>query len=63
MDRTTADGKASAVHFLHFAFNTELINKFKDFNKTVQIGIDHDSYGHLTIVSDEIRNSLAKEFI
>ena len=63
VDRTTADGKASAVHFLHFKFNDELIEAFKDKNNTVQIGIDHESYGHLSIVSDRAREELAKDFI
>ena len=62
IDRTTADGKASAVHFLHFLFTDELINKFKDYTNLIQIGIDHDYYGHLTIVSNEIRKSLSAEF-
>jgi len=62
LDRTTADGKASAVHFLHFSFTEELIKEFKDNINSIQIGIDHDYYGHLTIVSDEIRKSLSTEF-
>ena len=62
LDRTTADGKASAVHFLHFSFTEELIKEFKDNTNSIQIGIDHDYYGHLTIVSDEIRKSLSTEF-
>ena len=63
LDRTTADGKASAVHFLHFPFNDELIKKFKDINNIIKIGIDHSAYGHLAIVSDDTRTSLVKEFI
>ena len=62
IDRTTSDGKASAVHFLHFKFTDDLINKFKDNKNNVQIGINHESYGHLAIVSDEIRKSLVLEF-
>lgn len=62
LDRTTADGKSSAVHFLHFKFTDELVEKFKDLKNSVQLGIDHSSYGHLTIVSDKIRSSLASEF-
>jgi len=62
IDRTTADGKTSAVHFLHFKFTNELIEGFKNHKNLIQIGIEHDSYGHLTIVSDEIRKSLVEEF-
>jgi len=63
IDRTTAEGKASAVHFLHFKFTDDLIAAFKDKDNIVQIGIDHDDYGHLSIVSDKVREKLVKEFI
>ena len=63
IDRTTAEGKASAVHFLHFKFTDDLIAAFKDKDNIVQIGIDHDDYGHLSIVSDKVREELVKEFI
>ena len=33
LDRTTADGKASAVHFLHFTFDDNQIEKFKNSRK------------------------------
>ena len=62
VDRTTAAGKASAVHFLHFKFTTHLVEAFKDKNNIIQIGIEHDAYGHLSIISDKVREELAKEF-
>ena len=62
VDRTTAAGKASAVHFLHFKFTVNLVEAFKDKNNIIQIGIDHDAYGHLSIISDKVREELAKEF-
>ena len=63
VDRTTSAGKASAVHFLHFKFNDELVEAFKNKENIIQIGIDHEAYGHLSIVSDRVREELAKEFI
>ena len=63
VDRTTSEGKASAVHFLHFKFNDELVEAFNNKENIVQIGIDHEAYGHLSIVSDRVREELAKEFI
>ena len=63
VDRTTSAGKASAVHFLHFKFNDELVEAFKNRENIIQIGIDHEAYGHLSIVSDRVREELAKEFI
>ena len=63
VDRTSSEGKASAVHFLHFKFTDELIKSFKNKDNIIQIGIDHEAYGHLSIVSDRVREELAKEFI
>jgi hypothetical protein len=63
IDRTTREGKTSAVHFLHFKFNNELVEAFKNKNNMIQIGIDHEEYGHLSIISDKVREELAKEFI
>ena len=63
VDRTTSEGKASAVHFLHFKFNDELVEAFKNKENIIQIGIDHEAYGHLSIVSVRVREELAKEFI
>ena len=63
VDRTTSEGKASAVHFLHFTFNDELVEAFKNKENIIQVGIDHEAYGHLSIVSDRVREELAKEFI
>ena len=63
VDRTTSAGKASAVHFLHFNFNDELVEAFNNKENIIQIGIDHEAYGHLSIVSDRVREELAKEFI
>ena len=63
VDRTTSEGKASAVHFLHFKFNDELVEAFNNKENIIQVGIDHEAYGHLSIVSDRVREELAKEFI
>ena len=63
VDRTTSEGKASAVHFLHFKFDDELVAAFNNKENIIQVGIDHEAYGHLSIVSDRVREELAKEFI
>ena len=63
VDRTTSAGKASAVHFLHFKFNDELVEAFNNKENIIQIGIDHEAYGHLSVISDRVREELAKEFI
>jgi hypothetical protein len=62
VDRTTADGKASAVHFVHFALTESQIARFRDRSVRVTLGITHPAYGHLAILSDETRTALAGDF-
>ena len=54
VDRTSVEGKASSVQFIHFKLNDEQIEKFKSDGVEVEIGIDHKeyspvSYTHLTL--------------
>ena len=41
VDRTSAEGKASSVQFIHFKFSDEQIKNFKSNISKVEIGIDH----------------------
>ncbi len=63
VDRTSAEGKASSVQFVHFNFSEELIEKFKDFSSKVILGIEHNLYNHTTTISEEVKNALIKDFI
>jgi hypothetical protein len=62
IDRTSEEGKASSVQFLHFKFSDEQIDKFKNYENSVIIGIDHNLYDYTIKISDQIRNELAKDF-
>jgi hypothetical protein len=62
VDRTSADGKASSVQFIHFKFTDEQIQKFKLKNIDVELGIDHKDYSHTTKLSLENINSLSADF-
>ncbi len=62
LDRTTADGKTSSVHFLHFHFSAEQIAAFRDKSTDVMVRIDHANYGHAAIVGDAVREELAADF-
>ena len=62
VDRTTADGKASAVHFVHFPFTDKQIAKFRDPSTRVTLGITHAAYGHLAILPDSVRDALTLDF-
>ena len=45
VDRTSAEGKASSVQFIHFKFNDEQIKKFKS-SSSIEVGINHNEYSH-----------------
>ena len=63
VDRTSSEGKASSVQFIHFKFTDEQIQKFKSNNGEVEIGIDHDEYSHTTKLSTANLSSLSADFI
>ena len=63
VDRTSAEGKASSVQFIHFRFNDQQIEKFKSKSSQVEIGVEHDEYTHSTKLTDATLNSLSKDFI
>jgi hypothetical protein len=62
VDRTSAEGKASSVQFIHFNFNDEQISKFKN-SSQVEIGISHQEYSHTTKISEVTIRSLSSDFI
>jgi hypothetical protein len=63
VDRTSAEGKASSVQFIHFKFNDNQINKFKLGNSNIELGIDHKEYAHTTKLTAENIKSLSADFI
>ena len=62
IDRTSADGKASSVQFIHFELTDKQIQKFKSKNIDIELGIDHKEYSHTTKLSLENINSLSADF-
>ena len=62
VDRTSAEGKASSVQFIHFNFSEEQIKKFKNFDNDVYLGINHHLYNHITKISDSIKETLIEDF-
>ena len=62
VDRTSADGKASSVQFIHFKFNDDQINKFKSDSSEIELGIDHNEYSHSTKLTKATVNSLISDF-
>ena len=63
VDRTSAEGKASSVQFIHFNFTDEQIQKFKSSDVNIELGMDHKEYSHITKLSKENISSLSEDFI
>ncbi len=63
VDRTSAEGKASSVQFIHFKLNDQQIQKFKSNSSQIELGIDHEEYSHLTKLNDLTIKSLSLDFI
>ena len=61
IERTTDDGKTSAVHFIRFHLSPTQIAKFRDPAKRVMLSITHENYGHMAVMSAETRAALAKD--
>ena len=62
VERVTEDGKTSSVHFLHYHFTPEQIAAFSDPDTQILLGIEHENYAHLAILSAETKAELAKDF-
>ena len=62
VDRTSAEGKASSVQFIHFKFNDDQIKKFKSNSSQIELGIDHEEYSHSTKLNELTINSLISDF-
>ena len=62
VDRTSTEGKASSVQFIHFKFNEKQVEKFKSGSLNVEIGIDHKEYSHTTKLTDLNLKSLSADF-
>ena len=62
VDRTSAEGKASSVQFIHFEFTDEQIKKFKDSSNEIIIGVDHEMYNHTVKLTEDNQKALAMDF-
>ena len=63
VDRTSAEGKASSVQFIHFKLSDDQITKFKSGNLKVELGIDHKEYNHSTKLTEDSVRSFSADFI
>jgi hypothetical protein len=63
VDRTSAEGKASSVQFIHFKLNDDQISKFNSDSSNIELGITHKEYTHTTKLTEDNIKSLAADFI
>ena len=63
VDRTSSEGKASSVQFIHFKLNDDQVSKFKSDSATIELGIDHKEYTHTTRLAEDSVKSLCADFI
>jgi len=61
-DRTTTEGKASSVQFVHFPFTAAQIAAFRQPGAQVVLGLSHPNYGHMAVIPEPVRAELAREF-
>ena len=62
VDRTSAEGKASSVQFIHFKFTDNQIEKFKSNLSIIEVGINHNEYSHSTKLNEQTIKSLSADF-
>ena len=59
VDRTSAEGKASSVQFVHFHLTDDQAAELKGGAGEVILGIKHPAYSHMTILPPATRAALA----
>ena len=62
VERTTAEGKTSAVHFLHFPFSRQQIEAFRAPGTQAVFAIGHPHYQHMAVLPEIVRETVAQDF-
>jgi hypothetical protein len=62
-DRTTVEGKASSVQFVHFPFTDALVEAFRAPGAQVILGFSHPAYSHMAVMQEAVRAELAEDFV
>ncbi|HVH81824.1 MAG TPA: DUF3501 family protein [Stellaceae bacterium] len=61
-ENTSADGKASSVQFVWFAFTPPQIARFRAPGTRVVVGFDHLNYAHMAVMPEPVRAALSEDF-
>jgi hypothetical protein len=62
LDRTSAEGKASSVQFIHFPFTPAQKDLFRRPGTEIVLGFAHPDYAHMALLPDATRAALAEDF-
>ncbi|WP_096700971.1 DUF3501 family protein [Magnetospirillum sp. 15-1] len=62
VERTTADGKTSSVHFLHFPFSPAQVDRFRRPGARVVFSVSHPGYGHMAVLPPAMIAALMRDF-
>ena len=62
VERTTAGGKASSIHFLRFPFIPEQVATFRQAGTRIVLAVGHPAYGHMAVIPEDVREALAGDF-
>jgi hypothetical protein len=61
VERINDEGKTSSVHFVHFPMTADQAAKFRDPSLEVQVGFEHENYGHMAVMPAGVREALQKD--
>lgn len=59
VERTTEEGKTSAVHFITFPLSDAQADALKSSDTSVSVSIEHENYGHAALLQEDTKNELA----
>jgi hypothetical protein len=62
LDRTTADGKASSVQFVHIPFTKAQVAAFRAPGAQVVLGLSHPNCGHMAVLTEAVCAELVRDF-
>ena len=62
VERTTAAGKTSSVHFLKFPFTPEHMKAFTAPDVRAVLAISHPKYGHMSALSPSVLAEVSRDF-
>jgi hypothetical protein len=61
-DRTSEEGKASSVQFVHFPFTRAQVEAFRKQGAEIVVSVGHPGYRHMAVMPEAVRAALAEDF-